>query len=109
MVDVPALNANMFVFYFATLSAITPSACTGVFVAAGLANASWWAIKVETVRFAVIKYLLPFLFIFRPQALLKATPLDVAVTLAACLAGTVALFAGFSAGCSGRSTRRPGP
>lgn len=96
MLGVPALNANMFVFYFATLSAITPPVCTAVFVAAGLANASWWATAVQTVRFAVIKYLLPFLFIFRPETLLQGTPLDVAVTLAACLAGTVALSAGFS-------------
>ncbi|MGV0908700.1 TRAP transporter permease [Martelella sp. FOR1707] len=96
MLGVPALNANMFVFYFATLSAITPPVCTAVFVAAGLANASWWATALQTVRFAVIKYLLPFLFIFRPETLLQGTPLDVAVTLTACLAGTVALSAGFS-------------
>ena len=34
-----ALEAHMFIFYFATLSAITPPVCPAVFVAAGMASA----------------------------------------------------------------------
>lgn len=90
------LQAHMFVFYFATLSAITPPVCTAVFVAAGLAEASWWATALQTIRFAVIKYLLPFLFVFRPETLLDGSATAIAAVLAACAAGTVALSAAFS-------------
>ncbi|EBA07949.1 TRAP transporter permease [Sagittula stellata] len=100
------LQAHMFVFYFATLSAITPPVCAAVFVAAGLAKASWWATAVQTVRFAIIKYLLPFLFVFRPETLLEGAPVEIALALAACLIGTIALsaaFAGWFAGPLGRA------
>lgn len=90
------LQAHMFVFYFATLSAITPPVCAAVFVAAGLAGASWWATAVQTVRFAVIKYLLPFLFVFRPETVLKGEPLAIAGVLLASTLGAIALSASFA-------------
>ncbi|WP_227287442.1 TRAP transporter fused permease subunit [Boseongicola sp. H5] len=90
------LQAHMFVFYFATLSAITPPVCAAVFVAAGLAGASWWATAVQTVRFAVIKYLLPFLFVFRPETVLDGGALAIAGVLAASTFGAIALSASFA-------------
>ncbi len=35
----PAIAAHMFVFYFATISVITPPVCIAVFVAAAIAKA----------------------------------------------------------------------
>ena len=40
-VGVDPLAAHMFVFYFATLSVITPPVCVAVFVGAGIAQTGW--------------------------------------------------------------------
>lgn len=93
---ISALSAHMFVFYFATLSAITPPVCAAVFVAAGLAGAPWMATAVQTMRFAAIKYVLPFLFVFRPELLLDGAPGDIAAALVVCTASTVLISAAFS-------------
>lgn len=93
---IPELSAHMFVFYFATLSAITPPVCAAVFVAAGLAKTSWLRTAVQTMRFAVIKYLLPFLFIFRPEILFQGNAAEVAYALVVCSAATVFISAAFA-------------
>ncbi len=90
------LSTHMFVFYFATLSAITPPVCAAVFVAAGLADASWVKTAIQTMRFAVIKYLLPFLFVFRPETLLQGTAPEVAYAISVCTVATVLLSAAFA-------------
>ncbi|AUG51471.1 TRAP transporter permease [Thalassospira marina] len=95
-IGIEPLQAHMFVFYFAVLSAITPPVCSAVFVAAGLANASWWKTAVQTMRFAVIKYMLPFIFVFRPETLLEGTTLNIVLALTACFIGTISLSAAFS-------------
>lgn len=63
------LTAHMFVFYFATLSVITPPVCVGVFVAAGIAQAPWGKVAREALRLASVAYVIPFLFIIYPGTL----------------------------------------
>ena len=90
---VAELPAHMFIFYFATLSAITPPVCAAVFVAAGIADAPWGKVAWQTVRFAVIKYFLPFLFIFHPELLLQGSGSDALVAFVFVSVGTVFLAA----------------
>lgn len=91
-----ALEAHMFIFYFATLSAITPPVCPAVFVAAGIAEAPWLKVAGHTVRFAIIKYLLPFMFVFYPELLMQGETATILPILAAAVLGTVAISAAFS-------------
>ena len=60
------LAAHMFVFYFATLSVITPPVCIAVFVAAGIAGTDWMRSAIEAVRLAAVVYLLPFMLLLYP-------------------------------------------
>ncbi len=90
------LQTHMFIFYFATLSAITPPVCAAVYVAAGIAEANWIKVAVHTIRFAAIKYLMPFLFIFHPGLLWVNGPIDLLITASACGIGAVLLSAVFS-------------
>ena len=94
--NIGELQAHMFIFYFATLSAITPPVCAAVFVAAGIAQANWMKVAIHTVRFAIIKYILPFLFIFHPSVLMQGDPLTVTRTIATCAMGAVFMSASFS-------------
>ncbi|MFH1155364.1 MAG: TRAP transporter fused permease subunit [Pseudomonadota bacterium] len=63
------LVAHLFVFYYATLSVITPPVCIAVFVGAGIAGTGW----AETARYALslgaVTYVIPFLFIIYPGIL----------------------------------------
>ncbi|WP_417772127.1 TRAP transporter permease [Stappia sp.] len=65
-VGVEPLSAQMFVFYFATLSVVTPPVCVAVFVAAGIAKTNWLPAALEAVRLAAVVYLVPFLFLVYP-------------------------------------------
>ena len=67
------LIAHFFVFYSALLSALTPPVCTAVFTAAMIARTHWWPICLQSMRLAVMKYLLPLMFVFRPSVLLEGT------------------------------------
>lgn len=87
------IQAHMFIFYFATLSAITPPICAAAYVAAGLAGAHWFRVALQSVRFAAIKYLLPFLFVFQPALVLQGTSFEVAWAFVLCAVGAIYLSA----------------
>jgi len=63
----PPIAAHLFVFYYAVLSALTPPVCAGVYVAAGIANASWIKTAWIAIRLALVKYIIPFIFIYNPE------------------------------------------
>jgi TRAP transporter 4TM/12TM fusion protein len=67
-VAIPA--AHMFAFYFAILSAITPPVALAVFAAAGLAKADMWQSGWAAVRIGFAGFLVPFMFVYRPEILL---------------------------------------
>ena len=68
-VGVSPLAAHMFVFYFATLSVITPPVCVGVFVAAGIAKVGWTPVARHAVQLGAVTYVIPFLFLMYPGML----------------------------------------
>ncbi|WP_280552960.1 TRAP transporter large permease subunit [Halomonas sp. 25-S5] len=74
------LVAHFFVFYSALLSALTPPVCTAVFTAAAIARTHWWPVCVDSMRLALMKYLLPFFFVFRPSVLLEGAWQNIAWT-----------------------------
>src|SRR5690606_18242337 len=68
-IGVEPIVAHMFVFYFATLSVITPPVCVAVFVAAGIAQTDWLAVAREAVKLAAVTYVIPFMFLVYPGML----------------------------------------
>jgi len=74
---VPPLVAHFFVFYSALLSALTPPVCTAVYTASVITRSHWWPIAIESMKLAVMKFILPFFFIFRPALLLEGTTTDI--------------------------------
>jgi TRAP transporter 4TM/12TM fusion protein len=95
-VGLSPLQAHLFAFYVATLSALTPPVCAAVFVAAGIAGAPWTETAYHTVRLAIIKYLLPFLFALHPALLMEGSVAMVLVTLVVAVIGTVLMSASLS-------------
>lgn len=86
---VSELSAHMFVFYFGTLSFLTPPVCLAVFVAASIAEANPWRSAFYALRFAIIAYLIPFVFVFNDAFLMQG---DVSTIVQAVIAGVVGVF-----------------
>lgn len=63
------LTVHFFIFYYATLSVITPPVGIGVFVAAIIAREKWTKVAKEAMRLAGIAYVLPVLFVLYPGML----------------------------------------
>lgn len=72
------LVAHMFVFYFATISVITPPVCVAVFVAAGIAKTPWLPVGIEACKLAAVTYVVPFLFLLYPGMLAAGGVIDIA-------------------------------
>ena len=70
--DIAPIVAHLFVFYYATLSVITPPVCIAVFVAAGIAETEWTKTAKYALSFGAVTYVIPFLFIIYPGMLAQA-------------------------------------
>jgi TRAP-type uncharacterized transport system fused permease subunit len=90
------LQAHMFLFYFAALSAITPPVAPAVLVAAGIANASIVKASIETIRIASIKYVLPFGFAFNAALLMEGDMQTVVISVICATIGAIFLSAAFA-------------
>ncbi len=99
MLGLDPLPAHMFIFYFAIISALTPPVCTAAYTAAGIAGANWLTIAMIAIRMAIMIYVVPFFFIYRPSILFigsKAHIIETVVVCSLCAvlfsAGTVGYF-----------------
>ena len=86
---VETLVANMFIFYFGVIAQITPPVCLASFTAAGIANASAWKTGWKAFTFAIVAFIAPFMFVFRPAMLFLGTPWEI---ILACLMTACATF-----------------
>ncbi|MEA3252739.1 MAG: TRAP transporter fused permease subunit [Pseudomonadota bacterium] len=89
-IGVEPLIAHLFVFYFATLSVITPPVCVAVFVGAGIAQTNWLPAAGEAMRLAAAIYVIPFLLLIYPSLAGFGEWLDI---LLAAVQGTVFVIA----------------
>jgi TRAP transporter 4TM/12TM fusion protein len=76
-VGVEPLTAHLFVFYFATISVITPPVCVAVFVAAGIAQTNWLPAAFEAVRLGAMTYIVPFMLLLYPGMTAGGDGLDI--------------------------------
>jgi TRAP transporter 4TM/12TM fusion protein len=95
-IGIPALNANMFIFYFGVIAQITPPVCLASFTAAGIAGGSAWKTGWKAFSFAITGFIVPFMFVYRPALLLQGSIVDIVESCLMlafatfCLAGCVA-------------------
>ena len=94
---VEPLVAHLFVFYFATISVITPPVCIAVFVAAGIAQAGWLQVAGHAVRLGATTYIIPFLILAYPALIGMGDAWDITVAALRALAFVLA-FAGVLGG-----------
>ncbi len=90
---VPSLPANMFIFYFGVIAQITPPVCLASFTAAGIAGANSWKTGWTAFGYALVAFLIPYVFVFQPAILLQGTIAEILFTSGVVVVGTVFLSA----------------
>ena len=63
-------TANMFIFYFAVASAITPPVALAAFAAATITKAEPMATGFSAVKSGIVMFVVPFIFAYYPELLL---------------------------------------
>ncbi len=61
-----AIQAHLFVFWFALLSTITPPVCGTVFIASGIAQANWMEVAGKSMKLGIGLYIVPLAFVVNP-------------------------------------------
>lgn len=67
---VPLLAIHMFVFYYGIISDLTPPVALAAMAAAPIAGANPVTVGLVATRLALVKFLLPFVFVYNPSLLL---------------------------------------
>jgi len=65
----PSLPANLFIFYYACLSAITPPVAVAAYAAAGLAGENALKVGLTAVKLAITGFVMPFVFVYNTEYL----------------------------------------
>jgi TRAP transporter 4TM/12TM fusion protein len=90
------LVANMFVFYFGIIAQITPPVCLASFTAAGIAGADSWKTGWKGTQFAMVAFLIPFIFIYDPGILLIGSIFSIIKATAILFLGCFLIAAGMA-------------
>jgi len=89
MADATAnLCANMFVFYYGIMAQITPPVCVASYTAAGIADANAMKTGLKGFTFAMVGFLVPFVFVYNPAILLEGGAVEIVLGAAMLLCGT---------------------
>lgn len=86
---VPVLTANLFIFYFACLSAITPPVALAAFTASFLARSNPMAVAFTAVRLGFVAFIVPFMFVYAPSLLFQGSLPTILITIVTALGGVV--------------------
>ena len=88
------ISAHMFVFYFSTISAITPPVAMAVYAAAGIGGAKLWPTGIWAMRIAATGFIVPFMFVYGPSLLFIGSAFDITTSVISASFGVIALAAG---------------
>ena len=82
------LCANMFVFYYGIMAQITPPVCVASYTAAGIAGADAMKTGLKGFTFAMVGFLVPFVFVYNPPLLLKGEWSEIIISVIQLALGT---------------------
>ncbi|MCF8502552.1 MAG: TRAP transporter fused permease subunit [Rhodospirillum sp.] len=87
------LGGNLFLIFFAALSALTPPVAVAAFAAAPIAMANPLHIAISAVRFCAAGFVIPFLFVFTPSLLMEGNAGAILLNFATAAAGIILMAA----------------
>jgi TRAP transporter 4TM/12TM fusion protein len=90
------IAAHLFILFYAIASMVTPPVCIAAYAAAAIADANPMLTGLVSARFAIIKYIIPFLFVFFPALLFFGSPWEIIAAFVTATLGCYMLSAGLS-------------
>ena len=91
---ISALVANMFVFYYGIMAQITPPVCVASYTAAGIADADAMKTGLRGMLFAMVGFLVPFVFVYNPAVILLDSAVGTVLSATASVGGWVSIILG---------------
>ncbi|MGF1650614.1 MAG: TRAP transporter permease [Hyphomicrobiaceae bacterium] len=71
------LTAHFFIFYFAVMSAITPPVALAAYAGAAIAQSDPMRTSVESFKYGLAAFVVPFMFFMSPELLMQGAPLEI--------------------------------
>ena len=96
-----AIQAHMFVFYVACISAITPPVAMAAYAGATISGSKPMEVGFTACKLGICAFIVPFMFCYAPTLLWKGAAGDIIVTIITALIGATMLSYGLQryAGC----------
>ena len=89
--DFSVLQTNMFILYFAVLSAMTPPVAVAAFAASAIAGAKPLEIAVGAVKLAITAFVVPFAFVYGEGLLLEGSWTGIVASCTTAVVGVLLL------------------
>jgi len=81
----------VFIFFFGTLSSITPPVANAAYAAGALAGANPMRTGFEACRLALAAFIVPFMFVYGNELIFIGTPLNIVIAAITAIIGVIAL------------------
>lgn len=91
---VPLLSAHLFVFYYGSISTITPPVALSSYAAAALAGANPNKVGFQALKLGIVAFIIPFMFVYQPALLMQGAVFDVILAVVTGTIGVVLLSVG---------------
>lgn len=88
------LAVNLFVLYWGIVSFITPPVALGSYAAASVAGANPMQTGLTSMRLGIVKYIVPFFFVYEPALIMQGQPMEIVYAFITCLIGIFLLAGG---------------
>lgn len=88
---VNTMAAHLFVFYFATINAITPPVALAAIAASGISGESSFKIGITACNLGLVAFIVPFMFVYGNELMLMGTPAAVLRSVATASIGVYCL------------------
>lgn len=87
------LPSHLFLYFFASVSAITPPVAAGIFAAIAISGGTFFGTARYALILACSLYILPFMFILNPELTLDGDPLSISLAVFSAIIGIGCLTA----------------
>ena len=92
--NVPAIAAHMFVFYFGIIADVTPPVALAAYAGSAISGGNALKTGVNASKLAIAAFIIPYMFVMNPVLLMiDATPLTLLITLLTAVIGMIGLSA----------------
>jgi TRAP transporter 4TM/12TM fusion protein len=90
------MAAHFFIMYFAAMATMTPPVAMAAYTAASIADSDPMKVGFTAVRLGIVAYIIPFVFIYRPELLLHGESAKIIITSLFIFAGCYSLACGLN-------------